>query len=31
MSHKITAVSDGAFMCDLCPINDEYTIYNNCA
>ena len=31
MSHKVTDVSEGSFIRDLCLIKYDYTVFNNCA
>ena len=30
MSHTITVFPEGYFICDLCLIRDDYTVFNNC-
>ena len=31
MSHSITVFPEGSFICDLCLMRDDYTVFNNCA
>ena len=30
MSYRITVLSEGSFMRDLCLMRDYYTVFNNC-
>ena len=31
MFHNITVASEGAFICDLCLVRNDYTVFNSCA